>query len=199
MPHMLVFDLYNTLIKITAPTLPFKTLYAFSQQSLSISPQDLRSTLLTQNYEEVIQTWGAIPTAELALIETKVAQELASVKLFPETLNVLTQLSQQYPLYLISNLASPYKAPVYDLGLDRFFQQMIFSCDVGYQKPQKQIFSLITGSSQGNMLMIGDSAKADVQGAQKMGWKHWWLQRGKAFDAQKRTIGSLQDLANLYL
>jgi FMN phosphatase YigB (HAD superfamily) len=42
--------------------------------------------------------------------------------------------------------------------------------------------------------MIGDSWRADMQGAQAVGWEYWWLQRKQKFNPEKRIIASLSDL-----
>ena len=79
--------------------------------------------------------------------------------MFDDTEFVLNELSKRYDLYLISNIATPYKECFYNLGLDRWIKDPIFSCDVGYSKPDPNIFKIViekSGLQPGQLLMIGD-------------------------------------------
>lgn len=193
MKKILVFDLYNTLIEIGKPTQPLMQFYR--QLDLGNTAQEFRQKVLTQPLSTVL-SMPTIATAgiDLEIINEQLEQELTSVRLFPETLEVLNQLSQTHTLYLISNLATPYIQPYIDLGLAQFFTEAIFSCEVGYAKPSKAIFELVPYSPANEVTMIGDSWRADIQGAQVMGWQYWWLQRKQKFNPEKRIIASLKDL-----
>lgn len=193
MKKILVFDLYNTLIEVSKPTQPLMQIYR--QYNLGITSQEFRHKALTQSLSSVLSMPAIANTGiDLAAVNEQLEQELASVRLFPETLEVLTQLSQTHTLYLISNLATPYIQPYADLGLAQFFTEAIFSCEVGYTKPDKTIFELVPHSSADEVTMIGDSWRADMQGAQAVGWQYWWLQRKQKFDPERRIIASLSDL-----
>jgi putative hydrolase of the HAD superfamily len=190
---ILVFDLYNTLLEIRKPTQPLMQLYR--QLELDITSQEFRQKALTQPLSSVLSMPAIANTGiDLTAVNEQLEQELASVRLFPETLEVLTQLSQTHTLYLISNLATPYIQPYADLGLAQFFTQAIFSCEVGYAKPDKAIFEWVPHSPADEVTMIGDSWRADMQGAQAVGWEYWWLQRKQKFNPEKRIIASLSDL-----
>ena len=189
-----VFDLYNTLLEITSPSRPFMKLYDLYRRYDPISSREFKQMAMTLPYESLIQPLKAEMMLDLGRVQTDLDAELDSVKLFPETVKVLSQLSIKHSLYLVSNLASPYKKPVFDLGLDQFFQQMIFSCDVGYIKPQKEIFNLIPQNADSEITMIGDSWNADIKGAQSMGWNYWWVQRKKSLDQARQAINSLEEL-----
>lgn len=193
MKKILVFDLYNTLLEIRKPTQPLMQLYR--QLELDITSQEFRQKALTQPLSSVLSMPAIANTGiDLTAVNEQLEQELASVRLFPETLEVLTQLSQTHTLYLISNLATPYIQPYADLGLAQFFTQAIFSCEVGYAKPDKAIFEWVPHSPADEVTMIGDSWRADMQGAQAVGWEYWWLQRKQKFNPEKRIIASLSDL-----
>lgn len=189
-----VFDLYNTLLEITTQSMPFMKLYGMYQRYTPISNREFRHMVMTQSYESLTQPLIEEMMLDLSAVKHDLDIELASVKLFPETTEVLSQLSLSAPLYLVSNLASPYKQPVFDLGLAQYFQQMIFSCDVGFVKPQKEIFQLIPQNPGDEIVMIGDSFNADIKGAQSMEWNYWWLQRKQAPDSTQRIISSLKAL-----
>ncbi len=63
------------------------------------------------------------------------------------------------------------------VGIINFFGPVICSCDVGAQKPSRQIFNVaLTNlpppptSNQGEILYVGDNPIADVEGAVACGW-----------------------------
>nr|WP_317170557.1 HAD family hydrolase [Flammeovirga aprica] len=106
--------------------------------------------------------------------------ELESVIIYSEVLNVLQDLKQNFRIFLISNLASPYKKSVFDNNLDHYFEKMIFSCDYGCLKPENDIFKeveKITKNEPSEILMIGDSFKSDIIGARKMKWNYLKINR----------------------
>jgi HAD superfamily hydrolase (TIGR01549 family) len=64
-----------------------------------------------------------------------------------------------------------------DLGLEELFETTVISCDVGYMKPHPRIFEIalekLTASAQG-AAMVGDSLRADVEGAKALGMTAIW-------------------------
>jgi FMN phosphatase YigB (HAD superfamily) len=64
-----------------------------------------------------------------------------------------------------------------ELGLDRYFEAVSVSCDTGYMKPHPRIFEHALermGVDPRETAMVGDSLKADVQGAQALGMTAVW-------------------------
>ena len=60
------------------------------------------------------------------------------------------------------------------MGLDKWIKDPIFSCDVGYSKPDPNIYQIVierSGLQPGQLLMIGDSVRADYEGALNCGIK----------------------------
>ncbi|MBG6130231.1 putative hydrolase of the HAD superfamily [Aquimarina sp. EL_43] len=107
-------------------------------------------------------------------------QELDSIVIYEEVLHVLEDLKKHFRVFLISNLASPYKEPVFYNNLDQYFEKMIFSCDYGFLKPNKEIFKEIekfTSNKPNEILMVGDSFKSDIVGAKNMGWNYLKISR----------------------
>jgi len=109
--------------------------------------------------------------------------------------HLLEELSNHYKIGLISNLATPYKKPFYSLGLLDHFDEAIFSCDVGLQKPNVGIFRLMEeklGYSGDEVLMVGDSFKSDYQGSISVGWKALRVVKPKK-EIRKFEISSISD------
>jgi HAD superfamily hydrolase (TIGR01662 family) len=64
-----------------------------------------------------------------------------------------------------------------DLGLTDLFEATVISCDVGYMKPHPRIFHHAlerTGVEAAETVMVGDSLRADVEGAKTLGMTAVW-------------------------
>lgn len=173
-PQAIAFDLYNTLLQITQQKHPFSQIYQAARlKEQGISQKGYRKLLMTVEIEDVMEQLPTSFAEAYRKYQPVLQQELASVKCFPETLETLEDLSSKVDLYLISNLATPYKKPFFELGLASFFKGTIFSCEVGSMKPQQGIFQLVekrSGLKGNKLLMVGDSHTADVAGAKSRKW-----------------------------
>jgi FMN phosphatase YigB (HAD superfamily) len=73
---------------------------------------------------------------------------------------------------LISNLASPYEQVIRRHGIDRCVDATVYSFDVGYQKPEREIFDVALNridAAATEVLMIGDDPINDGEGARSAG------------------------------
>ena len=64
-----------------------------------------------------------------------------------------------------------------DLGLEELFETTVISCDVGYMKPHPRIFEIALeklGARAEQTAMVGDSLRADVEGAKALGMTAIW-------------------------
>ncbi len=80
--------------------------------------------------------------------------------------------SRGYPVYLLSNADPRFRSVFQDLGIDRLFQAMFISSEIGFEKPHPGIFEHVentTGHRPGELLHIGDSDFHDG-GARTRGW-----------------------------
>lgn len=178
----IVFDLYNTLIETGHSRNFFKELYQKSEDGFGMDYATYRTALLRKPIEQILDQFPSIFANLYYSEQAELEAQLKSVRLFPETIAVLQQLSKQYQLFLISNAASPYKRPFFKLQLEAYFEKIIFSCDCGFVKPERAIFKLIeqqSGNSGQQILMIGDSKKADIGGAKRMKWQYLRIDRKK--------------------
>jgi putative hydrolase of the HAD superfamily len=81
------------------------------------------------------------------------------------------------------------------LGLDRHFEVIVISCEVGSSKPERGMFDAAAGLfklSPGEICHVGDSAEADEHGARAAGFAAARIVRSGVRDAA--TLGSLLDL-----
>lgn len=73
---------------------------------------------------------------------------------------------------IISNHVPELSSIVESLGLGVFFDQVISSGNIGYEKPHRSTFEHAVksfGSESEPMWMIGDNPRADIEGAQQLG------------------------------
>ena len=93
--------------------------------------------------------------------------------LFPETIEALQKLKDKnIPVILLTNSPPTSKINVSALGLVPYFTRLLFSCDMGLMKPQKEFYKkAIEGlvSDPSDALMIGDSYEKDYLGAKAAG------------------------------
>lgn len=64
-----------------------------------------------------------------------------------------------------------------DLGLEDLFEETVISCDVGYMKPHPRIFQHaleLMRVEPAETAMVGDSLRADVEGAKALGMTAIW-------------------------
>jgi HAD superfamily hydrolase (TIGR01549 family) len=172
----IIFDLYNTLLYTKHKTKPYLNLF----RSLGLSKEEMnfwRDKVMTENFnsfEDLKNTINPSSNVYVEKYEYDVQEENDSTHLFDDTKFVLDELFKRYDLYLISNIATPYKKCFYNLGLDKWFREPIFSCDVGCSKPDPKIYDIViqkSGLQPGQLLMIGDSVKADFEGSMNCGIK----------------------------
>jgi HAD superfamily hydrolase (TIGR01549 family) len=102
-------------------------------------------------------------------------------ELFPDVLPALEWLrGRGYRLGAITNrgFSGPrFHEEMRDLGLSDLFETTAVSCDVGYMKPHPRIFQYALEQMRveaAEAAMVGDSLRADVEGAKTLGMTAIW-------------------------
>jgi len=101
--------------------------------------------------------------------------------LFPDTLETLRWLKARgYRLGSVTNrgYGGPrFRQEMRDLGLAELFEVVAVSCDIGYMKPHPRIFQYALDRmaiEPEQTVMVGDSLRADVEGAKTLGMTAVW-------------------------
>lgn len=115
---------------------------------------------------------------------------------------LLQRLYKDYRLYLVSNGATAVqKSRIASSGIEKYFQNIFISQEIGYDKPAKEFFDKcfeqIEDFSKKETIIVGDSLSSDIQGGINAGIKTVWFNpRHLEFDKIKPDyeISSLDEL-----
>ncbi len=124
-------------------------------------------------------------------------------QLFPETLEVLTQLKEQgFELGVISNFDTRFFQVIRELGINQFFDSVTISSLVGAAKPASKIFSYALDQHvlvPDEALHVGDHRIEDFEGAQQAGLHAVLIDRPGTIVFDSQTFSSLLPLLELPL
>jgi putative hydrolase of the HAD superfamily len=106
-----------------------------------------------------------------------------------QTLSLLK--ARGYRLALLSNADGRTRDILAGLGLAPHLEQVLLSCELGYEKPDLRLFrraEALLRADSSRILHVGDSARNDGEGPRNAGWRAVVL---------GREIGALGDLEAL--
>lgn len=125
----------------------------------------------------------------------------ANWNLFGDTLETLEDMQKKYKLVLITNGDSKQqREKIEKTKIENYFSKIIISSEVGVSKPKKEIFELACKEiniEPENCLMVGDSYRLDIKGAQNAGLKAVWVNRKNENIEYKNQINELKELNNI--
>ncbi len=124
--------------------------------------------------------------------------ETASWRLYDEVVTVLQVLKERgYRLAVISNWDSRLPSLLDELKISDYFETVVVSALVGYEKPHPAIFQIAlerTGMQPSDVTYIGDDPVLDYQAAKSAGMRAFHLDRLERFDWHSEKIVSLNEL-----
>jgi HAD superfamily hydrolase (TIGR01549 family) len=196
------FDLFNTLVYFSVNTNSYGQY--FKAVHYDTYDRVTKRILLTENlkdFQAIADRFSITACVSCSYYDQLVKREIAQNKMFDDVIEALKYYrSQGFKIGIISNLATPYADPVYRFGFDKLVDALIFSFEVGFRKPDKQIFQIAcdkVGVLPEEALMIGDSLKNDYEGAINFGMKALWLNRfNKDNETKAQYIKSLSEIKN---
>ncbi len=117
-------------------------------------------------------------------------------ELYPETNESLTALKKlEIKLVLVTNSPPTSKIAFAKLDLSKFFDKTVFSCDIGFMKPNKAIFEYAIKDFAVNpdeVLMVGDSLDKDINGALNAGLNAILLDRKGLTECENKVTDLLE-------
>jgi putative hydrolase of the HAD superfamily len=206
------FDLYHTLVRYEPPREELQA-KALGEFGIGVSPEVLRrplviadefiyqeiarSSLSQRSKEEQMALWaqyervllkeaGVEADEQLILgLLGKMRQFDMKLVLFDDVMPILTDLKDRgLTLGLISNIDHDITPLLNELGLKSLLQVVVTSQDVGFNKPQPEIFREAlkqAGVRSSEAIYVGDQYQVDVVGAKKAGMEGVLLDRGSYF------------------
>jgi len=211
----ILFDCYNTLIEINTDEDDLSTYQSVSKwlmyKGIKIAPDKLLKEFKSATDAEMKLRWEKYPEIHLEQIfgrickqhelwninedavgiETARAFRAASIRkidAFHQNESLLRAL-EDYPKVILSNGQRVFsELELKYFGLYDKFQFVIFSSDLGYQKPDPRIFLEATkrlGVDSESILCIGDNFDKDIVPAVKLGMKALHIEEAwKIFHAE---------------
>ena len=137
--------------------------------------QITKEVLRTGRFKNTLERYGIIDCPELCEMLASQYLERCPVKknLLPGTVEILEYLSGKYSLHIITNgFREVQKIKIKSSGLDRYFQNIHISEEIGFRKPAPEIFHYavkISGTVPEQCVMVGDNLETDIAGAENAG------------------------------
>lgn len=165
------------------------------------------------NRDELIVERILVPIREFGIDNPDYAREISDdylerttlqTFLVDDAIEVLDYLKSKYRMHILSNgfTEVQYKK-IENSGLSSYFDKIILSEDAGVNKPNPAIFTYALSkikSVPNDVLMIGDSFEADIEGAYNSGIDQVWFNpkndNSNSFDPT-HTIKSLKELVHI--
>ncbi len=120
-------------------------------------------------------------------------------KLFPEARETLSELNNsEISVAILSNWDNRLRHLIDGLGIAAHFDEIVISSEVGFEKPDRQIFQLTQerlGIPPSEILHIGDSLYHDRDGALNAGWQCLVIDRNRV--TTKRDDSVIRSLAQI--
>lgn len=109
--------------------------------------------------------------------------------LIPNADKLLEYLSRKYTVCIVSNAGfEQQNARLEKAGLKQYVDYIFTSQEIGHEKPEKAFFDFclkaVGNPSASEVMVIGDSAVADIAGGKKMGFQTCWFNPNGKSNAQ---------------
>jgi len=191
------FDAFGTVVEITDKRRPFRTLLRSEAEAAAKRVLTRKVGLKNLAHELAI----SVGQANLARLEADLAAECASIRV-RRGMDAIWATLQRAGLHIAicSNLAEPYVGPLIDSlpdGPDAF----ALSCEEGLMKPQREIYQRVSTKLEirlPQILFVGDSHEADVQGPMAAGALAMPIAEFEASFASGPSIFAPKRIVNLF-
>jgi len=133
-----------------------------------------KEALRAGRFQSALTAFG-INNSDLANTMSAMYLQICPVKtnLFPGTKEILQYLSKKYSLHIITNgFKEVQHLKIGNTGLKHFFDQIHISEELGFKKPEPEIFHYAVKMARTvseNCIMIGDNLDTDISGAENAG------------------------------
>lgn len=161
-------------------------------------------TLRYGRFERAFKLFNVTDTALTAQIANDyLASAPYKTNMFPHALEVLSYLSNKYPLHIITNgFEDVQLVKIKNCGIESFFTSITTSENTGFKKPDIRVFEHALGKANAKAsesIMIGDCLDADIGGARNAGIDQVYFNPKRTPHSETITheISSLKELTKL--
>lgn len=103
----------------------------------------------------------------------------------PAVIALVQRLATRYTLAVVTNGSRErQREKLRRAGLERLFETVLISEEVGAEKPEREIFEralAAVGVEAGDTLFVGDDPVRDIAGASAVGLRTCWVSHGRSF------------------
>lgn len=168
------------------------------QRLASLATEDLQDDITRRALETLHLPLDLLP--ELRTLYR--AAEAERLQPMSGAVAVLETLKQRVPLGVITNgPAGLQREKLGRFQLERYFDAIVIDTELGVPKPDPRIFAHAAAALRlppGELLFVGDTLDADIEGAAAAGWHTAWLtDREGATPSQGYRIHCLSELLEL--
>lgn len=171
---------------------------------------DYRNNLISKEDLSWQRFYKTLETARLDDISTakSIAQDYIQLSpnktaLYPHTNEVLQYLSKKYKLFIVTNgFKEVQHKKIINCELDKYFDAVYTSEEIGYNKPHKEFFDFVikdSGAKTEQSIVIGDDTEIDILGAKNAFIDSIWFnprnENGNTLPDYE--INSLEELLNI--
>lgn len=177
----IIFDCFGTLMEIREKQMPYKYLREELYKNNIVIDDFARIVMQSKcDIQEIEKLANYKFTNEQKIrFKQMLEKELRSVHVFDDVNRYLKELgARNIKTALCSNLAEPYGKSAKTLTLP--LNEYILSYNVGYIKPDKEIFNICLEKLKLNkeeVIYVGDSIKDDYKGATEFGINAYLIKR----------------------
>lgn len=177
----IIFDLYGTILNIDNRYWIRELRLRLGEPQKRISAQMLRKIMITpyvnddEMYADFCRAAGVDHPDGTSIKKCNdfLKEFVKSVSIKDGVLPVLAFLkNRNVKLAILSNVSKPFIHPVYKLGLEKYFDKLFFSCEIGSAKPTTSTYvdaCRSLGLREENCLFIGDSKPNDFDAPKAAG------------------------------
>jgi putative hydrolase of the HAD superfamily len=151
-------------------------------------------------HKKIIDTWDLEYTDEELEQNWFEKYDKFSVSVY-KLMDTLEYLNTKYKLAIITNgLSYMQNKKIDELGIRKYFKEIIISEDIGIRKPEKEIFLLCCNRLNIKPLeavYIGDNYEIDIIGANNAGLNSIWINKDKRDSNYEYSIKELESVMKI--
>jgi len=205
---VIIFDLQGTLIEngiFPSPIKQVKHIMDIRQSFHSYVPV-FEQAFMTKKFDNLSDAFGAVAENFSIDMTKSLTERLVGLwnknkllsRPFPEAIECLESLKNT-KLVLAANIDCFTKEIIQKYDLEKYFDKIFVSCDMGYVKNNPEFFRMILqdlGIKPEEAIVVGDSVESDMKAAQAAGMKSILVDRNNRMDYPDK-ISSLNELKEL--